>query len=458
MLVVASALSASPLAAQTVTGADLGPTRPSRGLFGSGPTNPRQRQSLELLISAVGAQDEGQTLTSSVSGPVATTAHPEGFSTMRYRRGGAAPWLTVEASGIAEYRPQFGHTVATTGTLEAHVQRSVSRHGRLTVVGSGRNSPYYEFNPLPGGPDVTVDDPGALPALASNDYAVARQREYFASGAAQFEQTIGARTTISLGYQRGRVLRSDRRSDLQTEGSSFLARYRISRAFAIHAGGGIRLADARSTMTMVVAPPSTDTAPDPAIDLVSTDPQQIEVSQHDRSRVDDINIGLDFTRSLSSSRRTVFTFGSGSSIRHEGGFVRYYATGDVSMRRQIGRTWNVVSAFRRQLSYVGLFPRPFYADTISLNTIGQITRRVVFFAAGGYSSGVFDDLQGDDKVRTTSGTLELTASINRRWAAFSRYVYYRNVLARPLIDVPVPSRSQNQAVRFGVKLWLPVVR
>jgi hypothetical protein len=170
-----------------------------------------------------------------------------------------------------------------------------------------------------------------------------------------------------------------------------------------------------------------------------------------------LEIGVDYRRALSFSRRTAVEFQTGSTLVNLDGGMSIYLRADAALVREIGRTWTGRVAYHRGLQFIPGFSDPLFADTIESSIGGLISRRLSAAAGGGYSSGQAG-LNPDDDYGTWTGSAELRFAINRFLSLSAEYSYYNYRFADTIVlPVEVPGRLDRHGFRVALHGWLPLV-
>ena len=137
------------------------------------------------------------------------------------------------------------------------------------------------------------------------------------------------------------------------------------------------------------------------------------------TRTHNLNIGVDYRKPLSRSRRTFLRFRTGSVIAEEletGAVIgeqvetgagigdpvegrRFEATGSASLVHQIGRTWSAQAQYRREVGYLEGFARPVLSDSANGTLGGLLTRRTDFYVNVNYISGASGLRSGSPRFR-----------------------------------------------------------
>ena len=88
------------------------------------------------------------------------------------------------------------------------------------------------------------------------------------------------------------------------------------------------------------------------------------------------DVGVNYSRPLSLSRRTTFSFGTGSAVLDDGTETFFNVTGSASLSHQIGRTWEANVVYARGLGTVAGFVEPTFADSVNANLRGTPEQQV----------------------------------------------------------------------------------
>ena len=111
------------------------------------------------------------------------------------------------------------------------------------------------------------------------------------------------------------------------------------------------------------------------------------------TRIQNLNIGVDYRKPLSRSRRTFLRFSTGSVISEQVAASPSQSKGGASRPRvaslvhQMGRTWSAQAQYRRQVGYLDGFARPVFSDSANVAVGGLMTRRVDLFLNANYITG-----------------------------------------------------------------------
>jgi hypothetical protein len=192
-----------------------------------------------------------------------------------------------------------------------------------------------------------------------------------------------------------------------------------------------------------------------------------QVAQYEngyRVPLDSYDIGVDYSRPLSFSRRTTVKFRGGSAVigrPEESGSERkiFTATGQAGLNHRLGRAWQLDAAYNRGVGLIDGFEEPVLADSVALNLLGTLRRRVVVGASAGYSNGTVGlRSRSDRKYASYTGSAETQLLLHRRLSAYAEYVYYHYEFD-PSVVLPEgsPRRLNRQGVRGGLVFTIPIL-
>jgi hypothetical protein len=177
------------------------------------------------------------------------------------------------------------------------------------------------------------------------------------------------------------------------------------------------------------------------------------------------DIGLDFQKALSVSRRTTLAFATGGSafqdVGDNAGNRRYYVTGGARLNHEIGRSWLASAAYDRSVQFIDALLQPTLTDSFSGGVNGLISRQLEF------SSGVQGSIGrigfGDQTTnRGSFDTYQAFASLAyalSRWASVNAsYSYYQYRFdSITLLPTGIARNFDRQSVRANLNLWAPLM-
>jgi hypothetical protein len=179
-----------------------------------------------------------------------------------------------------------------------------------------------------------------------------------------------------------------------------------------------------------------------------------------------VDMGVDYSRALSFSRRTSFSFGSGSSIAVRDELpaadgerrVRARLTGNAALVHEIGRSWTADVRYLRGFRTREGFDQLYFTDAVTASIGGLVTRRLHVGANATWAESSLDyDVSRSHRNRSASA--QVTYGITSFLAAYARYVYvhYRFDEGVPL-DERFPRQLDRHGVRVGLTASVPLIR
>jgi len=179
-----------------------------------------------------------------------------------------------------------------------------------------------------------------------------------------------------------------------------------------------------------------------------------EQAQQQPERMHDVDLGVDYSRALSFSRRTTLSFSTGSTIAATNSLVdkaayRLFLTGTAQIAHEMGRTWNATAAFRRGIDFATGFRDPLLSNTVSAGIGGSLHRRVRLTSFGYYSAGAVGLESNAPTYDSASGNARVTIGLARRVTVFGEYFYDRYHVSNGVV---LPFALANSFNRNGVRL------
>ena len=178
----------------------------------------------------------------------------------------------------------------------------------------------------------------------------------------------------------------------------------------------------------------------------------------------DLDIGIDYTRPWSRTRKTTVSVGMGSSLIHApivpnalpSARDEYRGwSADASLTHQMGRTWRTRAAFRRGLGFVDGLSGPAFTNALTVAADGFLGRRMDLLASGGYSAGQWVLATNAPEFTTYTGDVRLRYAVTKMWAAYVEYLYYfYNFHHGVQLPTGISGGLERNGVRAGLTLWV----
>jgi hypothetical protein len=415
---VAGCLLAAPAAAQQPAGSRL----PS-GLFGGGVGE--SGQALSLGVSGGGGYNTTESSDPGLSAAGNGFGHVAGnldYSLVRTRvglRAGASSsahyysdaqqaWPARHVVGVAANAalPLTGRTtLSLSQSLNYQPMEIVSLFPALAAPGLGVGST------LPIDPDLTTRSEGFVTADSNADLTYQLSR----------------RSAVSLEAGYGRRGRFFDRVDLTTLQGGARFSHELSRGLRMRLGYGYTRGDFGD-----VADSS---------------------AQFDNHQID---VGVDYDRSLSLTRRTALSFSTGSVVLSDRNQYRFHFNGRAALRHDMGRTWRTSLAYHRGAEFVGTLRAPVLADSVSAGLNGFLGRQVRAHGTVGASRGDIG-LGQDNGFASYYASAGVTIGLTQYLGLDVRYAFLRADFDAPALLVPgLAAHFDRQSLRASIRLWAPL--
>jgi len=180
----------------------------------------------------------------------------------------------------------------------------------------------------------------------------------------------------------------------------------------------------------------------------------------DRVRGQNIDAGLDFSRALSMSlsRRTTLTFGTGTSIVSDTQEqTRLVITGNANLTQEIGRSWQASLVASRGVGYIEGFLRPVISDVVSASFGGLISRRVQFHSVSGVTWGAVGLVAASNNFTTYNSGAGITVGLSRSLGLSLDYAYYRYSFDSGIVlPAGLSNHVNRQSIRASISFWQPL--
>jgi hypothetical protein len=173
----------------------------------------------------------------------------------------------------------------------------------------------------------------------------------------------------------------------------------------------------------------------------------------------DLDVGVDYRRSLPFSRRTLLAASMGPSIVSERTRQSLRVIGDASVTHTANRTWQLQVNYRRSMWAIEGIAAPLLSTSIDGGVTATVGRRTVLMALVGY-------VNGNISLDQTSATRVMSRTAEFRWhAALTRHValvantFYGRLQYGPQVITllsGVPRDASHVGARVFLSYWHPV--
>lgn len=439
----------SPATAQASDPAPASVRRPYRGLFG-GASNPAASQSLVFSASLFGAYDDnvlaglsdGQVRNSWMQRSGTYWATAAGLDYLLSKTGERFSF-GLSSSAQVQYRDSGEAHVNPYYSGGLHMNARLTRSMTLTARQSLSYAPHYTVVASPVDSEAPDHDI-ALPA--DPEFDLFPLQTLRTASSVTLSQRFGRDTTLSgsYGFRTGDIDadetepgQTSRFRDYRAHSGSlrFMHTRRVTSHAALVLGYGIRVAE-RGAAT--------------------GEPRVMH----------NVNAGVNYSRALSFSRRTAFSFGSGSAIvvsenlQEPGGQsrTRVHLLANANLTHEMGRTWTARLSYARGLQSREGFDELYFTDGLSADVGGLVSRRLSLSGNAGWSVSTLDR-PGRTGHNRVSASAQATYALTPMLGLYARYIYYQYDYGD---DVPLDPRFarglNRQGVRVGVTTSIQLIR
>jgi len=383
-------------------------------------------KSLRLTVSTFGGYDTD--VTGNTADPEAAPSAPHGgaMAGLAYQTG--SDKIAFSARGSADSRYYFTDDPFPATSYFGNAVLGAQVTSRLNVNASVNSaySPQLVFSPLPRPGDVQTDF--APPTL---DYGVTPQRmvSYAAGGNASVRVSRKSSLYVSLSDSLQRLLDDDYDTRTLAYGGGYS--YSVSKYAALRLG---------------YSQQDTDYG-------YSSMPKR-------RFTQRSYDVGVNYSKPLSISRRTTLSFNTGSSAIDDGQKTYYNLTGSAALNHQMGRTWETNVVYSRGLGVVAGFVEPGIADAVNANVRGNLSSRFMLMATAGYANGNVGLAAVASDYLSYQASTRLEWIVHRERTGIYASYYYYAYQYDPGTEtvVPIANDVDRQGVQVGLIFRFPLIR
>jgi len=175
-------------------------------------------------------------------------------------------------------------------------------------------------------------------------------------------------------------------------------------------------------------------------------------------RSNGIDAGLNYSDALGRERRTTLTFGTSTALyKGTGGTSSFRLNGNVSISREIGRTWSAFIGYVRDGGYVPGFQDLALSDSVSASLGGLIAPKVRWTSSLWWTRGElgFDSANANHYTNSWASST-LSFALTRSLALYSQYSFNQYRVPGNSTSITALTNYSRHAVSAGVSAWLPI--
>ena len=407
-----------------------------RGLFGPPPDAGRVRRAANVNVSAMGAYDHNDSTGASVdtdprfteSGAYGEVATAVDYLDRRSRTsfsaygGAAVTRYEVLESTQGSYNGGAGFT-GRAGRNTFHASQTVDY------------SPYYQLGLFAAAPPSAPSDVTIPRADTNLDLASLQSLNY--STNIDFTRALSRRSSFGLLY-------AFHQSTFADESQYDLNEQRV----------GARYLQAMSPYATL------------HLEYAYRTGRYAESLNGETQHSHDINVGVDYGRTLSFSQRTKVTFSTGSSVLMNDSAVsepssdegtHVFVTGNASLLHTLSRTWLARGSYQRSVRFVQGFAEPFISDSVTANISGYVNRRFSLTFESSYTGGTVGTTGVGNSFREYVTTSYGQVALSRHWALFGQALYYHYTFDQAVVlPQGLPPALNRSGIRIGLTTWVPL--
>lgn len=170
-----------------------------------------------------------------------------------------------------------------------------------------------------------------------------------------------------------------------------------------------------------------------------------------------IDSGINYNRALSISRRTTVSFDTGGTGVNDGQATRWDVLGGANLVHEIGRTWALMAAYRRNVQFVETLRRPLFSDSVNSSLKGLLSRRVQFSAGAGASSSSFGVKRAAKGLWSYYANASVGVAVSRHLQISGQYSYYQYRFDDPVYQTLGFNQQVNRhGVSVSLDAWAPI--
>jgi hypothetical protein len=406
-------------------------------LFGGAEARGVREGGLALSVLLFGGYDDA-VLADQASDTPRAASTADGFSSglgvgLLYARPGDRAAVRAWANTAFRYYPGFDDLANTYTQIGLSISAPLNRRLSIYVNPHADYSPRYSLRlfplPLPVDPEPGSAVSDATEASAPDvDYSVIRNQIYTYGGNVGADISVTDRSSLALNYAYSKRDSDFALTDMEIQDAGLSYDYLFKRNASLVLGYSFQEGTHRSRGLTLT------------------------------TQAQSINIGVNYMKPLTRTRRTFMRFHTGSVVTDSVSGRHLKAIGSASLVHQMGRTWTGQVQYRRDLRYVDGFDRPIFADTVSTAWSGLLARRMELAATAGYFNGTAGVNVNAQRFDSYSAFARLRRSLTRTLAAYAEYYYYYyNFDEGAVRPVGLPARFDRNGVRVGLALWIPLI-
>ena len=163
-----------------------------------------------------------------------------------------------------------------------------------------------------------------------------------------------------------------------------------------------------------------------------------------------LNIGGDYARPLSASRRAFIAFSGGSAALESRDSFRLSAIGNVDFWYEFKQSWIGSVRYHRGITFIDEVVDPLLSDAVSGELAGLLSPRVDFSATATFTHGLVG-FRSRDTYQMYGARSQVRYALSRVMALYGEYLlFHYDFPPTILITGGLPQSTSRQAVKVGL--------
>jgi len=172
-----------------------------------------------------------------------------------------------------------------------------------------------------------------------------------------------------------------------------------------------------------------------------------------------LNIGGNYGRPVSASRRTFVTVGGGSAVLESNGQAHLQAIANAALQHEFGRSWRGSARYHRGFMFLDELAGPLMSDGLVAELNGLLTRRLELLGSGSFTHGTIGLSPSATPYNAYSAHTQVRYALSRVAAVYAEYVLFNYRFAESVrLGAGLPSYFDRQTVRVGVTVRTDLFR
>ena len=172
-----------------------------------------------------------------------------------------------------------------------------------------------------------------------------------------------------------------------------------------------------------------------------------------------VDLGGDYQRPLSASRRGLISFSGGSAMLQSRGSTRIFLTGDAALRYALRAPWTVGVRYDRTFNFVDEVREPLFSDGITTDLDGILSRRLEFTGSASARRGTVGMSSSGSPYDMVGARARLRLGLTRNAAAYVEYQFFHYDFANSVdLAAGLPPALDRQTVRVGITFSTRLIR